>query len=85
MKKTHHLAHLTLLALFTGFIFPHGLSASSNEDEKKTIGQKLGKESARVVGQVEREANKVEKSWKEQRKKDKEKKKAEKQKIEEKK
>ncbi|MBL8677085.1 MAG: hypothetical protein JNJ47_06680 [Alphaproteobacteria bacterium] len=75
MKKSYQLKHLTLLALFAGFIFPHGLSASSNEDEKKTIGQKLGKESARVVGQVEREANKVEKSWKEQRKKDKEKKK----------
>lgn len=77
MKKTHYFKHLSLLALFAGFIFPHGLSASSNEDEKKTIGQKLGKESARVVGQVEREASKVEKSWKEQRKKDKEKKKEE--------
>jgi len=88
MMKT--IKHLSLLALFAGLLFSHEALATStgttppldedSKEKKKPVGQKIARESARVVGQVEVEAKNLKKGWKEQRKKDKEKKKQKKEK-----
>ncbi len=65
---------ISLLVLLASFVVPNGTIAGKSDDEKKspTITTKFGKEAARVVGQVEKAGEEIEKGWKSQRNKDKE-------------
>ncbi len=65
---------ISLLVLLASFVVPNGTIAGKSDDEKKspTISTKLGKEAARVVGQVEEAGKDIGKGWKSQRNKDKE-------------
>ena len=76
-----NIKQLSLLALLVGLVVPNGTFASGNEEkdkDKKTVSQKVIREAARVVGQVEEAGKNAEIGWKEQRKKDKKKQKEEK-------
>ncbi len=68
-----NIKYLSLAALSTSLIFSHGTFASGKDDDSghKSIGQKIGKETRRVVDQVKEEAKNVKESWKQKAAEDK--------------
>ena len=66
-----NIKQLGLLVLLVGLVVPNGTFASGNEDkDQKTVPQKIGKETKRVVGQIKNFGKDLEIGWKEQDQKD---------------
>jgi hypothetical protein len=79
--KMNNLKIISLVSVITTLFFPDALMASTkgtssgpteeNQNQKPTVPQKVGRETARIIGQGEDAGKEIAKSFKKQRHKDK--------------